>query len=155
MFHLLLHAERQGPWRLVGTHICKHGQVSSGQRSSVTSSIKQHGKQKYDLHIVDRTEKVDLGGGRREEVEAAEATGNDRKVYVEEFPEVSDTSTDITRKLRKTKCSGGDARSPKDEGKWSEKWMSYCKRTYEHVKGENSGDRRSEGERQTRTQRKT
>ena len=56
------------------------------------SNIEQHGKQKYDLHEVERTEKVDLGGGRREEVEAAEATGNDRKVYVEEFPEVSDTS---------------------------------------------------------------
>ena len=57
--------------------------------------------------------------------------------------------TDITRKLRKTKCSDGDARSPKDEGKWSEKQMSYWKRTYEHVKGENGGDRRTEGERQT------
>ena len=27
--------------------------------------------------------------------------------------------------------------------------MSYCKRTYEHVKGKNGGDRRSEEERQT------
>ena len=29
--------------------------------------------------------------------------------------------------------------------------MSYWKRTYEHVKGKNGGDRRSEGERQTHT----
>ena len=39
------------------------------------ANIEQHGKQKYDLHEVARTEKVDLGGGRREEVEAAEAPG--------------------------------------------------------------------------------
>ena len=75
------------------------------------------------------------------------------KYYVEESRRFLTLRTDITRKLRKTKCSDGDARSPKDEGKWSEKQISYWKRTYEHVKGKNGGDRRSEGERQT--QRKT